>query len=96
MPVDRAAERLSQIEIANREGTLNNEQAFRNKIEQFQDRFREKRPSVIDVSTDAEKLFHADLESILALAELSVDREIKNLCFKIVRALQYLDRKEGK
>lgn len=92
MPVDRAAERMALLEIANREGTLNNESAFRDKLEQFQNRYREQRPSVIDISTDAEQNFLADLESIAALSRLSGDREVRQLCAVVTRCLQYLGR----
>ena len=93
MPVDRVAESQALLAIANREGTLNNEQAFRNSLEAFQNRFRESRPSVVDVSTDADKIFRADLESINALSQLSVDREVKRLCAIMVRCLQYLSHR---
>lgn len=94
MPVDKVSERRALLEIAHTDGSLNNEQKFRNELERFQNRFQENRPSVIDVSSDADKLFRADIEAILALAELSMDREIKSLCFKIARALQYLGNKQ--
>lgn len=90
MGVDRVAERMALTDIANKEGTLNNEADFRNKLEAFQNRFRESRPSVVDVSTDAEKIFRADLESIHALASLTVDREVSRLCSTVLRCLQYL------
>jgi hypothetical protein len=83
------------LDIANREGTLNNEQLFRDKLEAFQNRFRESRPSVVDVSSDASKLFRADLESIHALAALTVDREVSRLCMAMVRCLQYLAHRQN-
>jgi hypothetical protein len=84
------AENRALLDIANKEGSFNNEQDFRNKLEAFQNRFRESRPSVVDVSTDADKIFKADLESISALSHLSADREIKRLCATFVRCLTYL------
>lgn len=90
MSVDRVAEQQTMLDIANREGTLNNEQLFRNKLEAFQNRFRESKPSVIDVSTDADKNFRNDLAAIEALAELTVDREISRLCRAFIRCLSYL------
>lgn len=95
MPVDRVAESQALLDIANREGTLNNEQTFRNKLEAFQNRFRESRPSVVDVSTDAERIFRADLESIHSLASLTVDREVSRLCLAVVRCLQYLSHRQN-
>lgn len=83
------------LDIANKEGTLNNEQDFRNKLEAFQNRFRESRPSVVDVSTDAEKIFRSDIESIHALASLTVDREVSRLCLAMVRCLQYLAHRQN-
>jgi hypothetical protein len=95
MPVDKVAENQSLLDIANREGTLNNEQIFRNKLEQFQNRFRESRPSVVDVSTDAERIFRSDMESIHALASLTVDREVSRLCMAVLRCLQYLAHRQN-
>jgi hypothetical protein len=92
MPVDRVAESRALLDIAAREGSLNNEEVFRDKLEKFQNRFREYRPSVIDVSTDAEKLFREDLEVINALAALTADREVRRLCLAILRSLQFLAR----
>lgn len=89
------AENRALLDIANKEGTLNNEKDFRNKLEAFQNRFRESRPSVVDVSTDAEKIFKADLESISALSHLSADREIKRLCATMVRCLTYLAHRQN-
>jgi predicted RecB family endonuclease len=96
MPVDQVAERQALLDIANREGTLNNEQIFRKKLEAFQNRFREQKPSVVDVSTDAEKQFREDLEVIQALATLTVDREVARLCYAVGRALRYLARRVEK
>lgn len=95
MPVDRVAESRAMLDIANKEGTLNNEQDFRNKLEAFQNRFRESRPSVVDVSTDAERIFRSDLESIHALANLTVDREVSRLCMIVLRCLSYLAHKQN-
>jgi|HubBroStandDraft_1064217.scaffolds.fasta_scaffold197690_3 hypothetical protein len=95
MPVDRVAESRAMLDIANKEGSFNNEQDLRSKIEAFQNRFRESRPSVVDVSTDAEKVFRADLESIHALASLTVDREVSRLCMAVVRCLQYLAHRQN-
>lgn len=92
MPVDKVAESMAMLDIANREGSLNNEETFRGKLEKFQNRFREHRPSVIDVSTDAERLFREDLEVINALANLTVDREVRRLCLAVLRSLQFLSR----
>lgn len=95
MPVDKVAENRSMLDIANKEGSLNNEELFRDKLEKFQNRFREYRPSVIDVSTDAEKLFREDLEVINALAALTADREVRRLCLAMGRCLQFLARTKG-
>ncbi len=92
MPVDRVAESRALLDIANKEGSLNNEDLFRKKLEGFQNRFRESRPSVIDVSTDAEKVFHEDLEVINAISTLTVDREVKRLGLAVLRCLQFLAR----
>jgi hypothetical protein len=95
MPVDQVAENRSLLDIANKEGSLNNEEVFRDKLEKFQNRFREHRPSVIDVSTDAEKQFREDLEVINALASLTVDREVRRLCLAVLRSLRFLARTKG-
>jgi len=92
MPVDKVAENRSLLDIANKEGSLNNEELFRDKLEKFQNRFREYRPSVIDISTDAERLFREDMEVINALATLTADREVKRLCLAISRCLGFLAR----
>lgn len=92
MPVDKVAESRSLLDIANREGSLNNEEVFRTKLEKFQNRFREHKPSVIDISTDAERQFREDVEVISALSNLSADREIRRLCIALVRTLQFLAR----
>lgn len=89
-----ASENRALLDIANKEGSFNNEQDFRNKLEAFQNRFRESRPSVVDVSTDAEKIYRADLESLSALSHLSADREIKRLCATVVRCLAYLSHRQ--
>jgi len=91
-PVDRVAENRALLEIAAKEGSLNNEDVFRDKLEKFQNRFREHKPSVIDVSTDAEKQFREDLEVLNALASLTADREVRRLCLATLRALQFLAR----
>lgn len=93
MPVDKVAESRAMLDIANREGSLNNEELLRSNIERFQNRFREHKPSVIDVSTDAEKLFREDLEVINALASLTVDREVRRLCLAVLRSLLFLRRR---
>ena len=93
MPVDKVAESQTLLDIANREGSLNHEDVFRTKLEKFQNRFREHRPSVIDISTDAEKQFHEDIEVINALGSLTADREVKRLCLAVSRALQFLARR---
>jgi mannitol-1-phosphate/altronate dehydrogenase len=93
MPVDKVAESQTLLDIANREGSLNNENTFRDKLERFQNRFREHRPSVIDISTDAEKQFREDLEVINALGSLTADREVRRLCLAVSRALQFLARR---
>lgn len=95
MPVDRVAESRALLDIANKEGSLNNEELFRDKLEQFQNRFREHKPSVIDVSTDAERQFREDLEVINALGNLTVDREVRRLCLATLRSLQFLARTKG-
>jgi hypothetical protein len=95
MAVDRVAESRALLDIANKEGSFNNEADFRNKLEAFQNRFRESRPSVVDVSTDADKIFRADLESIHALASLTVDREVSRLCAAVVRCLAYLAHRQN-
>lgn len=92
MPVDKVAESQTLLDIANREGSLNHEDVFRNKLELFQNRFKEKKPSVIDVSTDAERLFREDIEVIAALATLTADREVRRLCMAVLRCLQFLAR----
>lgn len=92
MPVDRVAENMALLEIANKEGSLNNEDVFRNKLERFQNRFREHKPSVIDVSTDAEKLFREDLEVINAIASMTADREVKRLSLALLRCITFLAR----
>lgn len=92
MPVDRVAENMALLEIANKEGSLNNEDVFRNKLERFQNRFREHKPSVIDVSTDAEKLFREDLEVINAIASMTADREVRRLSLALLRCIQFLAR----
>lgn len=93
MPVDKVSEKMALVDIANREGSLNHEQELRQQFEKFQNRFREHKPSVIDVSTDAQKLFREDLEVINALASLTVDREVRRLCLATLRALQYLNQR---
>lgn len=92
MPVDKVAESQTLLDIANREGSLNHEDIFRNKLELFQNRFKEKKPSVIDISTDAERLFREDIEVISALATLTADREVKRLCMAVLRCLLFLAR----
>lgn len=89
------AENRALLDIANKEGSFNNEKDFRNKLEAFQNRFRESKPSVVDVSSDASKLFRADLESIHALASLTVDREVSRLCMAVLRCLQYLAHRQN-
>ncbi len=93
MPVDKVAESRALLDIANQEGSLNNEALYRSKLEKFQNRFREHKPSVIDVSTDAERQFREDLEVINALASLTVDREVRRLCLATLRALQFLAKR---
>jgi len=93
---DKAAEYQTLLDIANREGSLNNEGVYRAKLEAFQNRFREQRPSVVDISTDAQKQFAEDLEVITALGTLSADREIKRLCGAIARCFEYLGRQVGR
>lgn len=90
MPVDRVAERRALLDIANEEGSLNNESKLRSEIERFQNRYRENKPSIIDMSTDAQKLFREDLEVLHALGSLTQDREVKRLCLSNLRAFQYL------
>jgi hypothetical protein len=92
MAVDKAAEKLALLDIAYHEGSLNNESKLRAEIEKFQNRFRESRPSVIDVSTDAEKQFREDLEVIQATATLTADREIRRLCLAVLRCIQFIAR----
>lgn len=94
MPVDEVAEKQIRLDIANREGSVNHEDIFRNKLEAFQQRYRENRPSIIDVSTDAEKLFREDLEVINALGKLTTDREVRRLCLAVLRALQFLAKRQ--
>jgi hypothetical protein len=97
MPVDKVAYQQTLLDQANKKGTLNNEANFRNELEKFQSRFKEQKPSVIDISTDAQRQFREDMEVISALGALTMDREVRRLCMALTRVLSYLERqmKEG-
>lgn len=93
MPIDEVSRKQSLLDVANREGSINHVDVFRAELEKFQNRYRENKPSIIDVSTDAEKLFREDLEVINALGSLTQDREVRRLCMAVVRALQFLAKR---
>ena len=93
MPIDDVSRKRALLEIASREGSINAVDTFRAELEKFQNRYRENKPSIIDVSTDAEKLFREDIEVISALGSLTADREVKRLCMALVRALMFLAKR---
>lgn len=93
--IDQVAEKQALLKRANSEGSLSNEQAFRNSIAKFQDGVREHSPSVIDISTSAEKRFTADLANLEALLTETQDPEIRRICVAVIRSLEFLARTKG-
>jgi hypothetical protein len=93
MPIDEVSRKQALLDTANREGSINHVDIFRAELEKFQNRYRENKPSIIDVSTDAEKLFREDIEVLSALGSLTADREMRRLCLAVVRALMFLAKR---
>lgn len=95
MPIDDVSAKQEQLKRANATGSLNNEQAFRATIERFQEGVREHTPSVIEISTSAERVFEADMTNLADLAKRTRDLEIKRMANILHRSLAFLARTKG-
>jgi hypothetical protein len=93
--IDKVAEKRHLLERAEESGSLNHEAKLRAEIEKFQQGFREKKPSVIEISTSAGRIFDADMANLRALHEECKDPEMRRLLSIIGRSLEYLNRQKG-
>lgn len=88
---DKVAVKRSQLATAATGGSLSNEQKFRADIEALQDRIAGYKPSVVDISSSADRQFDADLVNLEALAGETRSAEVRRLASIMLRSLRYLE-----
>jgi len=71
-------------------GSLSNESKLRQDIEEFQKRGRDFSPSVIDISSPAEKGFREDVNKLRFMERETTNSEVRQLSQILIRALGYL------
>jgi hypothetical protein len=71
-------------------GSLSNEQKFRRDLEEFQKRGKDFSPSVIDVSSPAERGFREDVNKLRFMERETTNSEVRQLAQILIRALDYL------
>jgi hypothetical protein len=91
MAIDEVAVKKEKLRLAAEGGSLSNEQKFRKDLEEFQHRGLDRRPSVIDISSSAERAFQADVVKLKYIEKETTNHEIRQLTQIIIRALNYLD-----
>jgi hypothetical protein len=96
MAVDQVAVKREQLRRAAEGGSLNNELQFRAEIERLQGNIPEYKPSVVDISSSAERQFAADIVNLKALLGETKDPEIARLGKILVRALTFLSNQKEK
>lgn len=92
--IDHVAEKQAMLKRANSEGSLSNEKAFRESLERFQGGIADHRPSVIDVSSSAERQFGMDIALLDYHAENNLDPSLRQICEALARIASFLARQE--
>jgi hypothetical protein len=90
--IDEVAVKQALLKNANAQGSLSNEEAFRASIEKFQGNVRDHTPLIVDVSSSAEKRFALDMANLEALAQESLDPQMRRIAEITVRSLKFLAR----
>ena len=91
MPVDEVAVSREKLRLAAEGGSLSNEAKLRADIEEFQQRNRGYKPSIVDASSAAEKIFAADLVKLRYLEKETTNHETRQLVQILIRMLVFLD-----
>lgn len=89
---DKVAVKRAQLANAAEGGSLSNEQKFRGDIEALQNRIAGYKPSVVDISSSADKQFAADLVNLEVLVGETRSTEIRRLGGILLRAMRYLEQ----
>lgn len=92
MPIDDVAVKREKLRQAAEGGSLSNEAKLRRDVEEFQHRGQDFRPSIIEASSPAEKVFQADLAKLRFLEKESTNPEIRQVVQILIRELSYLSR----
>lgn len=92
MPIDEVAVKREKLRQAAEGGSLSNESKLRRDIEEFQHRGQDFKPSIIDISSPAEKAFQLDLNKLRFLEKETTNVEVRQLTQIMARALSYLSR----
>lgn len=92
--IDEVAVKQELLKRANSQGSLSNEAEFRASIERLQGGIADHRPSVVDISSSAEKRFSLDVKLLFHLAEHSPDPTVSQLCEAMARIAIFLASKK--
>ncbi len=88
--IDEIAVKREKLRLAADGGSLSNEAKLRKDIEEFQHRGRDFSPSIVDISSPAEKGFREDINKLRFLEKETTSSEVRQLSQILIRALPYL------